>query len=374
MAIRVLWLIKGLGPGGAEQLLVSLARAHDRSLVDPEVAYVVAAKDALVPALREAGVRVHHLDGRRGSWLWSLRALLRGGRYDVVHAHSPVLAAAARALVHVPVVGPSPRPVIVTTEHNAWSTYALPTRVANAATALLDDATVAVSDESRDGIGWQRVRARTTVVVHGVDLESVRAAVADRDAVRAELGLAPDDVLITTVANYRAQKAYPDLLAAARFVIEADGRAQFAAVGQGPLEAEIRARHRALGLGDRFRLLGYRPDATRVLAASDVFTLASAYEGYPVALMEALALGLPVVATAVGGVAQAVRPGVEGVLVAPGRPDDLARALLEVVRDPSGRARYGAAAQVRGQVYDITRAARQLETLYGEALEKRRSR
>ena len=84
---------------------------------------------------------------------------------------------------------------------------------------------------------------------------------------------------------------------------------RFVAAGRGPLEDELRAQKDRLGLGDRFTFLGYRADAVRVMAAFDVFCLASHYEGLPIALMEALALGLPVVATDVGGVAELVTDG-----------------------------------------------------------------
>ena len=137
---------------------------------------------------------------------------------------------------------------------------------------------------------------------------------------RATLGLASDEIVVGTIANYREQKDYPTLLTAAADVIGRGLPVRFVAVGQGPLEEQIHARHVALSLGDRFLLLGHRTDAVQVLAACDVFCLASKWEGLPVALMEALVLGLPVVATAVGGVAEAVDDGGEALLVPSGRP------------------------------------------------------
>jgi glycosyltransferase involved in cell wall biosynthesis len=362
--IRVLLVIKGLGPGGAERLLVSAAAALDPSAFEVEVAYVLPWKDALVPELEALGVTVHCLGGddpRDPRWVLRLRRLLASQRYDVVHAHLPVAACAAR------LAGRSlgrRRPLVVTTEHNAWSTYALPTRIANAVTAVLDDATIAVSDEVRQSIWWPGVRRRTESVVHGVDGERVREALRHRESARAELGAASGDVVIGTVANLRAQKGYPDLLDAARLVLDRAPQARFFAVGQGPLEEQVRARHAELGLGERFRLLGFRPDATRLLAGADVFVLASLYEGYPVALMEAMALGLPVVATAVGGVGQAVHHGVEGLLVPPRHPDLLAEALAGVVGDPTSRAGLAAASRARGADFDVARSVRRMEETY----------
>jgi glycosyltransferase involved in cell wall biosynthesis len=362
--LRVLWVIKGLGPGGAENLLVSAARVHDHDRYAISVAYLLPWKHAMVEPLRAAGVRVRCLEARGSSdlrWAARLRRYLLAERFDVVHLHSPMVAGVARLVVRT--LPRATRPRVVTTEHNEWWSYVLPTRIANALTFPLDDAHLAVSEDVRRSVpAWLRRKVRT--VVHGTSIADALAARAERVATRAELGFTPEDVVAVTVANFRAQKAYPDLLAAARIAITRAPCLRVVAVGQGPLEAEIRAEHLRLGLGDRFRFLGYREDALRVLAACDIFTLASHYEGYPVALMEALAVGLPVVATEVGGVPDAVRQGVEGIVVPPGRPDVLAGALADVANDPVRRAELAEAALRRGRQFDIAGAVRAIEATY----------
>ena len=185
---------------------------------------------------------------------------------------------------------------------------------------------------------------------------------------RAELGARDDDVLSVTVANLRATKNYPGLLEAARLVIDRsarDGspRVQFAAAGQGPLEAEIRARHAELGLGDGFRLLGYRDDTTRLIAGADVFVLASHHEGLPVTVMEALTLGVPVVAPDVGGLREVVTSGENGILVAPGSATALAEAIEEAA-DPTTRARLGAGARATGERFSSATAVTRMEECY----------
>lgn len=367
--VPVLWLVKGLGLGGAERLLVAAARVHDRAAFAIEAAYVLPWKDALVTDLQALGLPVRCLgaDGHRLRWVSRLRALLASGRFAVVHAHSPLVASVTRLAAHT--LPRSRRPRVVTTEHNAWSTFALPTRLLNAFTSPLDDATLAVSEQTRASMWWRRTRARTTVEVHGIDLAAVRGAAGQREATREELGLAPGEVVILTVANYRQQKAWPDLLLAARLVADRGLPVRFLAVGQGPLEAQVQARHRQLGLGPTLLLLGQRHDVPRLLAAADLFTLASTYEGYPLAVMEALAAGLPVVATAVGGVVEAVGPSA-GVLVAPGRPDLLADALARLVGDPEERRRLARGARAAGDRYDVRRSVAAAECLYRRLLEE----
>lgn len=362
--VRVLWLIKGLGPGGAEQLLVNQAAARDATSVDVEAAYLLPWKDHLVPQLEARGVRARCLHGAH-EWdpRWALRLArhLRRRHIDVVHAHSPYVAGATRLLLRV--WPRRTRPKLVYTEHNRWPRHSRPTRLLNKLTMRLDDVDLAVSDDVRSTMP-PRLASNVEVIEHGVELEAVTAAKAHRDEVRAELGIGDDEIVIGTVANFRREKAYENLLDAAARTLEHDVPLRFVSVGQGPLEDEIRALHRRLGLGDRFLLLGYREDAVRVMSAFDVFTLASRHEGLPVALMDALALGLPVVATAVGGVPQAVTDGVEARLVPPDDPAALAGAYLEVARDPSLRARMGELAAKRAPDYDISAATRRLEQIY----------
>jgi glycosyltransferase involved in cell wall biosynthesis len=364
--VRVLWLVKGLGPGGAERLLVAAAAAHGRDGFSFEVDYLLPWKDALVGELATLGVPSRCLevrDERDLRWAARLRRRLLREPVDVLHAHSPYPAGIARLVVRT--LPRARRPRLVYTLHNTWGSFARPTRWLCGATYPFDDADVAVSHQVHATLP-RRLQARTEVVVHGVVLDEVRAQAACRDRVRAELGLGRDELVVGTIANFRAQKDYPNLLAAACSLGERGVPVRVVAVGQGQLEAETRALHERLGLGDRVLLLGRRDDAVRVLAACDLFTLASDNEGLPVAVMEALALGLPVVATAVGGVPEAVTDGVEGLLVPPKRPDALADAIASLAADPARREAMGAAALARSGCFDIRVAARRMEGLYRE--------
>jgi glycosyltransferase involved in cell wall biosynthesis len=204
------------------------------------------------------------------------------------------------------------------------------------------------------------------LLVHGIDLDEVAAHRVNRERVRTELGVSEETVVVVTVANLRAHKDYPTLLGATRRALDAGAAIRLVAVGQGPLEGEVRALAQRMELGDAVQLLGYRADALDVLAAGDIFTLSSLAEGYPVALMEALAMGLPVVATGVGGIPDAVRSGVEGLTVPASRPDLLGDALAALAGDADKRAAFGREARERSALFDIRRATARIEAVYDE--------
>ena len=367
--IRVLWLTKGLGPGGAERLLVSFAGIADRTRFDLRAAYLLPWKDHLVAELGARDVPAVCLDGRREAdprWLRRLRELVRAARIDVVHAHSPLVAALARpALRALP-----DRPALVGTEHNVWSSHHPVTRWANRLTLPLEDATIAVSEEVRASMP-RRLAGRTEVVIHGVDVEAIAGRRAERGAARAELGVHDGELLVVTVANLRLNKDYPTMLRAARQLADAGQPVRFVSVGQGPLAEQLEAERDRLGLGARFEFLGYREDPVRIVVAGDVFCLSSRFEGLPIALLEAMAAGLPVVATRVGGVPSIVTDGREGRLVAPDDPAGLAAA-VSALRDPVLRAGCAAAASERARAFSIDRAVARQQELYEQLAERRR--
>lgn len=370
---RVLWLINGLGPGGAERLLVAAAGAVNGDDFEYEAAYLLPWKSHLAAALEEAGVPVHCLNVSSPTdvrWLGRFRRLLREGDFDVVHSHSPLVGCLARLAVRL--VPNRARPALVYTEHNTRRSQHPALRALSAVTYPLDDVHIAVSEETRRSVSvaWRR---SVHVVAHGVAAGTIRSRRSERDEVRTELGVRPGEVLIGTVANYRPGKDYPTLLRAARLVVDAGVDARFIAVGQGPQEHDVEAEHARSGLGDRFVLLGYRPDPVHLLAGCDAFVLASTYEGLPVAIMEALALGLPIVASAVGGTVEAVGHGSEGLLVPPSDPEQLAEALLTLVRDPGLRRRLAENALKRSYRYDIKATVACIEDLYRGVVGSKRS-
>ncbi|MCO5321156.1 MAG: glycosyltransferase [Microthrixaceae bacterium] len=360
--IRVLWLAMGLGQGGMERLLVTHAQFGDRQRFDYRAAYLVDRPHSVIDELNELDVPTTRLgSGNAGDprWVLELARLVRRERLDVVHAHSPMPASVARPLVRLI----SPRTRLIYTEHNRWDRYSAPTRVANRITYSLNHETFAVSDDCRDTVS-PRLRPEVETLIHGIDVDAVAAHRADRESMRSELGISDETVVIGTVANLRVQKNYPLLLEVASEVTADNPDVLFLSVGQGPLEQELKALHQDLGLGDRFRFLGFRQDVHRVMSSFDAFCLSSDHEGLPVALMEAKTLGLPVVATAVGGVANAVGDGEDGLLVPARNPEALRVALERLINDPLQRGRLAESSGSGASAFRASRAFSALERRY----------
>jgi len=209
---------------------------------------------------------------------------------------------------------------------------------------------IAVSDEVRDSmielIG--PIQDKITVICNGVDVKRYERAV-DRHAVRQQLGLETNTRLIATVATLKEQKGHRYLIDAAATIVPQHPDCHFLFVGDGKLRGKLQAQVRELGLSRNIHFLGSRRDVPDLLAASDLFVLPSLWEGLPMALIEAMAASLPIVATAVSGTVQVMIPGETGLVVPPGNTEMLARAMTELLSDPARAQAMGVAAKQRVQ-------------------------
>jgi glycosyltransferase involved in cell wall biosynthesis len=233
---------------------------------------------------------------------------------------------------------------------------------------------VAVSDNLRAEIAdWFGVPlSRVVAIPNGIDTERFApGSDFDRGAIKRALS-GGNFALITNVGRLMPQKAQVDFIKAAGIVSRSQPDARFLLVGDGPLRGDLTTQASELGIAEKVIFTGFRADMPEVLAASEIFVLSSAWEGLPIALLEAMAARCTVVCTAVGGVPQVIEHGVTGLLVPPADPQALAQALLECLQDPGFAGRLATAGQdwVR-RVYGVRGWVRSLETLYLE--EYRRS-
>ena len=201
---------------------------------------------------------------------------------------------------------------------------------------------------------------------HGIDRASIVEAGRHRETVRAELGLDAADIAIVNVANLRASKDHKTLLAAARRVIDERDDVAFFVIGDGPLLNELEDRADTIGIARHVHFMGRRDDVPRLLAGMDLMAHSSSHEGLPVALMEAQAAELPVVATRAGGVPEIVQDGATGVLVDVGDSSALADGLLLLIRNPELRRSFGVQAGIAARDLDAATAVGIYESLYCE--------
>jgi glycosyltransferase involved in cell wall biosynthesis len=190
----------------------------------------------------------------------------------------------------------------------------------------------------------------------------------DRQAVRRSLGVSDDDPLVVCVARLHPQKDLPTLVAAVPSVRARHPRVQVRIVGDGPERGRLEAAIRSAGLSGCVALAGSSPNAADEMAAADVVALSSLWEGNPVVIAEALRLGRPVAATAVGGVPTLVRDGQTGRLVPAREPDRLGHAIADLLDDPTAAARMGEKGREEVAVRLGTKVlVDAVENVYGEA-------
>jgi glycosyltransferase involved in cell wall biosynthesis len=207
--------------------------------------------------------------------------------------------------------------------------------------------------------------AKLTVIASGIDTRRF-AGVRPPPGFRRSLGIPNGHVVVGTVAALADHKDYPTLLRAARLFLERSPDATFVAVGDGPLGAQLAALAQELGLGRRFLFMGFREDVGSFLKSFDVFVLASKQEGMGTSVLDAQALGLPVVACRAGGIPEIVADRETGLLVPPGDPEALAAALLELAGDPGLREALGARARKAAAAHDVGRTVEDHLALYRE--------
>ena len=205
---------------------------------------------------------------------------------------------------------------------------------------------------------------RCTVIRSGIDLTRFRQTRLDVEEKKRELGAGPGRPVVGMIAPLKPQKAPLDFVRVAALVHKVRPEAQFLLIGDGELRSEVEAAAQRQGLGDSFRLLGWRRDIAEILRCLDVFVLTSRWEGLPRVYLEALASGVPVVGTNVDGAAEVVHEGVNGYLVEPGDVGRMAKEVLGLLADAEQARRMGRQGQSLSKEFDIHAMVRRQEDEY----------
>ena len=363
---RIAQMIETDGPGGAERMVAQLARGLV-SVGCPSVVVVPAEGEGwIADQLAGSNVAIErvHLEGRTSvRCLGELAAVFRRHQIDLVHSHEFTMGvfgtwAARRAGL----------PHVITMHGGRYHASRGYRRLAMRTAVRFSGGVVAVSSEvgnvlSRD---LRLPPGAVRVIPNGV-LPAPRG----QASVRQELGLVPTDRLVLSVGNLYEVKGHRYLLDALAEVAGAHPAVHVAIAGRGGEEPALRARAAALGIAHRVHLLGFRSDIGGLLAAANAFVLPSLSEGLPLALLEAMFSGLPIVATDVGEVRAVLEPDA-GIVVPPADAAALAAAIARIMRDPDEAARLGKNAERRAAAdFHFDRTLERYAALYAERLAAR---
>ena len=363
MRPRILFVVTLAETGGAQTYVATLLAPLTERF---DVAVAAHGEGPLREASRAAGVRFVPLKNvRRPLSLWrdplgllELLGILRRERPHIVHVNSAKAAALGRLAAWL-----AGTPVRIYTVHGwAFLAHGGPAstlyRWAERLLRPLTTVTVCVADsERRAGLAAGTCDERTTVVVHnGVDSSRARVAEAHSGTPR-----------LVTVGRLQAPK---DALTLVRALAAVQGSPfELLVVGDGPDRPSIEEEVRRLGLERAVELVGQRDDVPELLATADLFVLSSRSEGLPLSILEAMAAGLPVVASGVGGIPEVVVDGETGLLVPPGDPQRLAAAVEQLLVNASLRRRFGEAGRRRvAEHFDLASTHRAHLNLYRRVL------
>jgi glycosyltransferase involved in cell wall biosynthesis len=353
----IAFLLTSFDVGGTERQMLELIRRLDRAEFEPHIA-CFHRRGALASLVSDdvASIATFPIDGF--SRLATVRQWLAFARWcrrieaRIVHTcelYANIFGLPAAALAGVDVRIGNRRELA--TPDKTRGQLACQRLAYATAHAVVANSAAAAAQLRREGVPARKIRT----ISNGVDCERflpVRAA--DRPIRR-----------VATVANLRPEKGYDTLIAAAALVVAARPDTEFLFVGGGPLDASLRREVASRGLGSQVQFLGERSDVAGLLASSDLFVLPSRSEACPNAVLEAMAVGLPLVASRVGGVPELVESGVNGLLVEPDRPDALASAMLDLMRRPQFASALGVAARQRAvQQFSFDRMVAGFEHLY----------
>jgi L-malate glycosyltransferase len=370
---KIFYLVDSFNIGGTETQAVELARRMDPAQYDVTLA-CLRKEGPLLERLNGSTVNVVEfhpeggIDSPRGLYqVARMVAYLRRGKFDVVHAHdlwSNMIGIVAGELAGVPVIVTSQRDL----SHGDWYQGRRKKwlrRAQNASSAILTNARMIREGlVGQEGLAAEKVR----VIYNGVDLDKFESS----PSMRAKLFPGMERAkLIVLVGNMHTDvKGHPTLIAAAPKIVSRFPQARFVLVGDGGQRKDFEAAAQAAGVGANFMFLGRRNDVADILAACDIAVLPSAAEGMPNAVLEYMAAGLPVVASAVGGNLEVIADGATGLLVPPGDAEALGQALLRLLADDVLALRVARKGrELVEQRFSFERLTREVGALYEELLQ-----
>ncbi len=331
--MKILKIIGDLRIGGAERIAVDLAKGLKNKGHQVMVCSLTKG-GPLEKELRQEGVETIVLSNLplRGKYtfyfVFRLWRLMRKQKFDIVHTHvfmSNFWGRIAGCLSGVK--------VIISTEHNQDLWKKRRHIFADKILSLCTHKIIAVSGAVESFVvKKEKINAKRLTLIHNA-VDTKKFMPCDVSSLKKELNIPAGAVIIGTVSRLIPQKGQRYFLQAARVISKNNQNVRFLIIGDGQLKNDLRALSERLMLSDKVIFTGFRPDIIGLLTLLDIFVLPSLWEGFGLALLEAMALAKPVVATDVGGIPEIIENGKTGILVKPKDPEALARAILKLIND-----------------------------------------
>lgn len=380
---RVLFVITRLIVGGAQETVMLLAEGLDKKHFQTEVLCgpQTGTEGSLIEDVRRRGIPltilsdlVRELDLIKDiKAFWKLYRVMKAGGYDIVHTNSSKAGILGRWAAWLAGI-----PVIVHTVHG-WGHHdyqqSLVQRLfiwLERISAAITQRLIVVSTRNIEKGLADRIatKEKYLTIRSGIELEAFMHPVRDRASMRALLEIPLTAPVVGTVTRLSAQKAPTDFTAAAIEIAHSAPDTHFVMVGDGPLRGEVEGMIEKAGLQKRFHLTGLRRDVADLLTTFDIFVLSSLWEGLPRVLPQAMAAGLPIIASAVDGNTEAVRANENGILVPPGDRAALAQAMSQLLQDRQRAMKMGESGRARVQEFSVQKMVEDHERLYFELMAK----
>ena len=362
--IKILHVIKSLGRGGAEMLLPETLELHNQTKFEFHYVYFLPWKSQMVAAIEELGGKVECIPAKNNiGLLLQYKHVLNyceDHQIDLIHCHLPWSGFLGRFIYRIKKI-----PVIYT-EHNIQQRYHPLTKAFNRTTFNSQSLALGVSEDVTESIRKNiRLNIPVKTLLNGVNTSKFKRNSNKGAEIRKRYRIPQDAIVIGNIAVFREQKNIPDWIKAFKAVNENHPETFGLLVGAGPKEAEIKAFIDELHLSEKIILPGLQTDTVSYFSAMDIFMMSSAFEGLPVALLEAMSMQCAVTSTKAGGVIEVIRSSKDGLLAETGDWRTLAANAEEFIKNPARRLEYQNAARDRVvKQFSLAVMVRKLEENY----------
>jgi glycosyltransferase involved in cell wall biosynthesis len=375
--IRILYIISQLDLGGATNVVLDIA-SHFNNHPDFEVCLLKGPPTPdrydvsyLAPVLGIETIELPSLINRINPWMNTraiaeIRRIIVKGNFDIVHTHTKVAGVVGRIAARLA------KSCVIVHHVHGWGSEegmsmglrTLHLGLERACAKFTDRIIVVARPDLEKGLANRIGRADNYALIYnGIDVSAFQQPV-DEQALRSQLGLDPHSKLVGMIGRLEDQKNPLDFIRAAAEVARGYADVQFLMIGGGPLQAQCERLIADLNLNGKFFLLGFRRDVDRILSILTMTVMSSLWEGLPLAFLESLSAGKPIVANDVGGTRDVVIDGETGFLVTPHRPSEMAERVLFLLRDETLCRRMGEVARQHAWKYSKHRMVEQVESLY----------